>query len=343
MVNLRSCSVLARVVIVALAFHSLGVAAAVEPRVKPPDTPKLTEAARRGWLRARIVSGRIAASATRLGTMNDAAKTGQREEQVSIRATGRELTVRYECSDPDEKLLIEIKSPEEIRIRRTPEGDSRLVPAEFRQTEKGPLELTVGPAEGEQVYQAATLWHLLIVHPKVCREHLLPLLHVLDEQWNLGETAREVEAALVQAVAEGDLPDPRRWAELVKQLGDERFSRREAADRELRALGRVVYTYLEQLDPSRLDAEQHYRVRRIVMSLAAGMENDTPQEIASWLAGDPAVWLALLARDDEATRRLAAERLGALLGGPIDFDPAADPETRAKQIDGLRPRVESKR
>ena len=151
-----------------------------------------------------------------------------------------------------------------------------------------------------------------------------------------------MEAALREAAAEGNLPDPQRWAALVEQLGDERYSRRAAADRELRAMGRVVFTYLQGLDRDRLDAEQHYRVRRIVMSLAANMNNDLPPEIARWLAGDPVVWLALLSRDDESTRRLAAERLEALLGEPISFDPAADPATRTEQIERLRQEVEGR-
>jgi hypothetical protein len=79
-----------------------------------------------------------------------------------------------------------------------------------------------------------------------------------------------------------------------------------------------------------------------VMSLAANMNNDLPPEIARWLAGDPVVWLALLARDDESTRRLAAERLEALLGEPISFDPAADPATRAEQIEQLRREVDGR-
>jgi hypothetical protein len=147
----------------------------------------------------------------------------------------------------------------------------------------------------------------------------------------------------VRAAAEGDLPDPGRWAVLVEQLGDERFSRREAADRELRSLGRVVSIYLQQLDASQLDAEQHYRVRRILMALSARTDNDTPPEVAQWLAGDPVVWLAMLSRDDEPTRRLAAERLKALLDGPIAFDPAADAATRQGQIDELRLRISGRR
>lgn len=326
----------------ALVLVSAAVApgAAAEAPPGPLQTPKLTEAARRGWLRARIVSGRIKSGATRLGNMNEPAKEGgQRQERLRISIVGQELSVNYELTTPAERLLIEITGPDKLHVRRSPEGESGTTVVDFRQSEDEPLRLAVGPDDEQQVYTAASLWHLLITQPQVSRAHLVPLLQPLDQQWDLAGMADQIETALVRAADEGDLPDPRRWAALIEQLGDERFARREAADRELRSLGRVIYTYLQQLDTSRLDAEQRYRVRRIVMALAARMDNDTPPEIAHWLAGDPAIWLALLERDDESTRRLAAERLESLLEGPVRFDPAADAETRQKQIEQLRLRV----
>lgn len=306
---------------------------------KPLETPKLTEVVRQGWLRAQIVSGRVTFRGTRLGSKNDVAKGNGREERVSLRVTARELAMRYNLSDPNEELLLEITGADEFHARRTPKGESGPVAVDFRQAAGEPLRLTAGPAGDEQVYSAQSLWHLLVAAPAICRQHLVPLLQVLDEQWDLTTTAEQVEVEVLHAAAEGRLPDPRRWNALVAQLGDQRYARREAADRELRALGRIVLTYLEQLDRNRLDVEQRYRVRRILAALSASMENDTPSQIARWLAGDPAVWLALLSRDDESTRRVAAERLEALLGKPLAFDPAADASTRASQIEPLRDRI----
>ena len=53
-------------------------ARAAEPE-KTPQTPKLNQAVQLGWLRARIVSGRIVFAATRLGTRNDEGKGDGRE------------------------------------------------------------------------------------------------------------------------------------------------------------------------------------------------------------------------------------------------------------------------
>ena len=98
----------------------------------------------------------------------------------------------------------------------------------------------------------------------------------------------------------------------------------------------MVVTFLQQLDPSRLDAEQQFRIRRITASLADSEGNDTPEQVAAWLAGDPSIWIAMLSRDDLATRKLAVRQLEALLGSPVSFDPAAEPAVRRIQIEQLR-------
>ena len=306
---------------------------------KPPDTPELANAVRRGWVRARIISGRIYFTGARLGNMPDPGKSGDRDERLSITMAGRELHINYRMSTSDEELLIEVIGGGQVHICRTPKGDSSLVPVDFRQAEDEPLCLSLGSPGQERVCRAPSLWHLLVMEPEASRQHLLPLLALLNPQPDLDRTAQQAEAALVRGAAQRELPDPQRWSALVEQLGDERFSRREAADRQLRALGRVVLTYLERLDPSRLDAEQHYRVRRIIKQLSSGVGDDSPLEIADWLAGDPAVWFALLSRDDESTRRSAAERLEAFLGRALPFDPSADATTRSEQIERLRGRI----
>jgi hypothetical protein len=337
--TLRRTSAVGRVLLaLAAGLMLLGPAAAAEVAKPLAPTPMLSEVVRLGWLKARIVSGRITFSATRAGNMNNASQDQNRKEQVSIRIAGQNLSASYEMSTADEEFRLDVTGAGEFHIRRLPKGDSGLPAVSFRQAADEPLSLTLGPPPNQQVYRAASLWHLFVMEPQACRVHLTPMLRSLAE-WDLARTAEQVEAAMRHAATEGKLPDPQRWAALVEQLGDERFSRRTAADRELRAMGRVVFTYLRGLDRDQLDAEQHYRVRRIVMALSANMDNDLPPEIASWLAGDPVVWLAMLSRDDEPTRRLAAERLEALLGEPIPFDPAADPPTRAEQIERLRERI----
>jgi hypothetical protein len=122
---------------------------------------------------------------------------------------------------------------------------------------------------------------------------------------------------------------------LVEQLGSATFSERRQAERELRAAGHIVLPYLESLDRARLDAEQRQRIRSLIDALEDGRE-DRVDRMAVWLAGHEQTWLALLTRDDEAKRRIAAEQLASLVGEPVDFNPAADANTRRKQIEHLR-------
>lgn len=310
---------------------------AAEPP-KPPGAPMLAEAVRRGWLRPRIISGRLAFYGAPLGNIDNHADKDGASERLNIRTVEGQVAADYEMATPVEKLTVAL-GRNRFHVRRSRQGDSGPLPVEFRQAPHEPLRLIVGLGEGQQAYQAATLWHLFIAEPDPCRQHLAPLLRLLGEEWDVSRSAVEVEATLIRQTAAGEIPDLRRWAALVGQLADDRFGRREAADRELRALGRVVLTYLGQLDSSQLDAEQHYRVRRIIMTLSASSQNDRPSEAAAWLAVDPAIWVTLLGRENLSTRRLAAERLKTLLGKPIPFDPAAEPAARASQIQRLRAQI----
>jgi hypothetical protein len=66
---------------------------------------------------------------------------------------------------------------------------------------------------------------------------------------------------------------------------------------------------------------------------------DTADGVAAQLIADPDVWLVLLSRPEESTRRLAARQLAAILDQPIRFDPAADAPTRKAQLEQLRARI----
>ncbi len=70
--------------------------------------------------------------------------------------------------------------------------------------------------------------------------------------------------------------------------------RRERAERQLREAGPAVLAFLNGLNTGPLDAEQQLRVRRVVRVLSTQQGEDTPENIAAMLIGDPHVWLALL-------------------------------------------------
>ncbi len=305
---------------------------------EPTRGTLLTNALRQTWVQLGMVSGRVLLKSNRGIQTSTSSHSGQRRERLSLRAAGTDPVLDYDLATPAEEITVRFSAANRLDIRRVPKVESDAALVEFHQPAAGPVSLKVGKSD-PQTYQAASLWHLFVQEPAVCRQRLMPLLNLLHSDWDLAKTGDEVEGLLLRMAGAGTLPDQSRWAELVRQLGDGRFAAREAADRRLREAGRSVVPYLQKLDPARLDAEQQLRIRRIVQALTTSSGDDAPEQLASWLSGDPAIWLAMLSRPEESTRRLAVRQLGALLGGPITFDPAADPQTRKKQIDDLRGRI----
>jgi hypothetical protein len=160
----------------------------------------------------------------------------------------------------------------------------------------------------------------------------------LHPSWQLASTGAEIEDALVRRAQHQRL-DRQRWAQLVDSLGNPKFADREDAERELYKAGQVVVPYLQNLDRSRLDAEQSHRIREIVNSLSAGYK-DSVDRIATWLSGDERVWLSLLSRGELVKRRVAVAQLTALVDGPVEFDPEASDAVRQSQLERLQLRLQ---
>ncbi len=302
-----------------------------------PDTPSLNNVRRQGWLQFNLRAGRIVVAGLRGVNFNHAGQlTPDRRERLTIRVSANEPILSYELTTPTFRFQVDVAAGNRVQIRRLP-GENQPGPAvEFRQSPNEPVSLKVTESDEDRLYHAASIWHLFLAEPAAAREHLDPLLKILFREWDFSKTAEEIEAALVRMAQSGVPPDQKLWAQWVKDLGDASFAKREAADRHLRESGRVVASYLQRLDPATLDAEQRFRIRRILRALAELGNEESPPQLAMWLSGDVSVWLALLTRDDEPTRRAALQRLQALVGHPLAFDPAADPQERGRQLDALR-------
>jgi len=317
----------------------VGIASVLAEEI--PDTPGLTNVRRQGWVRFTLNSGRIVVAGSRgVNFSHSGSMVRGRGETLSVRVTGNEPLVKYEITTPTQRFRLDASAGNRLQLGRFPEGEhSTVVRAEFVQNPNEPVALTVGPKDHERVYRAPTIWHLFLQEPAAAKEHLAPLLKILLREFDFAEAAKEIESNLVHTAGSGALPDRTHWAEWVRQLGDPSFANREEADRKLRASGRMVVSYLQRLDPSGLDAEQNYRVRRILQTLSGLRNEESPTQVATWLSGDPAVWLALLAREEESTRRVALKWLETILGGPLAFDPGADLPTRQKQIEAIRAKI----
>jgi hypothetical protein len=329
-----------------LGWALLPTLAAAQPGPLTPSRPiprssfhvkNLADASRKGLLYVGLESGRIKVEINRLPPTPSGQNGKPQDEQLTVRNSGGDFSIEYVKPGTDRRVSIEIGvSTGRVRIVQQPEAGADLLPVEFIQPPCGPLSLILGARQSQRVIHGASLWHLMIGYPEICRQHLLPLLQLIDSRWDPGKLAADLEEDLILLARSQDVPDRHHWDALVAQLRDERYTRREAADRQLRACGRIVIHYLRQLDPARLDAEQKFRVRRIIAALGDNEGIDTPDRVTSWLAGDPSIWLGLLSRDSESTRRLALQQLSSLLDKPLVFDPAADGKTRQSQIERIR-------
>jgi hypothetical protein len=303
----------------------------------------------RGWFRYSISGGKLAIGPENLNNfpivqnMRNGPQGQQvQEEQLSTGNDNGRPSLNYRRTSTDEELTIEIAPNRQVRFQRLPRGESKVVPVEFLQDAEAKATLRIGAGAEQRVLASPGIWQLIIAHPKECQQHLFPLLEMLRPGWKLAEAAAEAEKALLRLAETTAPPDHASRAAMVKQLGDDSFTKREAADRALRAGGRSVVEYLKQLDLDRLDAEQQFRVRRIIRSLSQ-RDEESAEQIASALLDDRFVWLVFLERPEVATRQLAARRLADLLGGPVAVDPAADPATQKEQREQLRTRIDAVR
>jgi hypothetical protein len=296
-----------------------------------------------GYVQLQIVSGRLTLALRQAVRTRSSSSSshGDRRERVAVDTTGVHPNLDYELVTSQWQLVFQASNQTNFRIARVLQGASTAIPFEFRQEETGDIHFTWGAGDQQRQGRFSTIWHLLLAEGEAAKAHLLPLLEFFRPGWNLAATMGRITDALF-ANADDQRAIPRqRWAQLVAQLSDTRYSRREAADRELRAEGKAVLSFLDGLPSNALDFEQRHRIRRIRRWLTRGDDNDATESIAAWLETDPRVWLALLSDPDLARRRTAAGQLSRLLGEEIPFDPAADAALRSQQIKALRPKLES--
>ena len=329
--------------LLAAVLIGLASVAAAQP---PEEIPLLRQYTQSNppFFRFRIVEGRVIFACRNLVSFQNRHPFGiGKSEAINLGNENGRSTLRYERTTPNEQFTINVAgSSDKVSISRTPLGKSAFMAVEFQQSPAEKTTLTLGVGDHRRVFQAADFWQLAIVQPKECREHLFPLLDLLRPDWKTAAMVARVEAYLLARTREDATADRARWAALVEQLGDDQFTKREAADRALRAGAASALNYLRQLDFQRLDAEQQFRVSRIIRKLAGKSEDDSADAVAASLLRNSAVWLALLDRPEKATRQTAARQLAALLGEPIDVDPAAEPNTQKAKRERLRMRIEKR-
>lgn len=302
--------------------------------------PGLTQMLR--YFSLDVVSGRIVAASPQRDRKLESQSNGKdRRERLSITLSGEATSISYELAVGDVQVGYEVIDGAEVTVSRRGKGADDDSFFEFHQPRSGPVSLRVGAGDKEKVYEADNLWLLLATEPELCREQLTPLLQLLKPDWRLDQIAREAERSLYDSAKILQNADLAEWRRLVDDLGDPKYSKRQTADRRLRAFGRGAALFLMSIDWRRLDAEQQSRIQAIFHDLSGGDRADTPDRVALFLVRDPHVWLRLLASGETAERRLAHERLEHLLSIRIAFDPEGDQTLRETQLAALRRQLNS--
>jgi len=290
------------------------------------------------WVQFDVISGRITAHNVRHQRKRMSVTSDMPEgahETFSVSFEGQRPAVHYNCVDVSQALLIDIVDGDEFLIRHERENGGKPWSLYFNQTKSEGVTLRIESEAAATTRRAPGFWHLMLLEPQLCRTHLVPLLESLRPDWRLTETADTLEKSLLELAKNGYNPPRQQLDQLIRQLGSNNFSKRRAADRELRNHGQSLHSYFKQLDPNSLNAEQRQRIRSISASLAIHV-GDTPQRVTSQLAGDPAIYLMLLERDEVSIRELAAVQLERLKGRPISFDPFGSEADRLEQAERLR-------
>jgi hypothetical protein len=311
-------------------------ATAVAQGPPAPFAPSKVNAERLRWLEYRMVAGRVTAASAYPEGMNvsfgPSLVRGRLREHLQLSILKDGASVRYTLDGEGQRLSIVLDQNGDFSLHRT--RDDPSFEMRFAQPAGGRLSVTVLEQDAQRSLAGDSFWHLYVADPELVRRHLIPDLELLRPNWQLAAAGWVIEEALIERAGHPRSLDTKRWAELIDELGSPEFARRQSAQRQLRQIGQVLLPYLERLDRTKLDAEQASRVDALVDALAVNYE-DNADRIATWLAADERIWLALLSRPELAKRRVAVGQLEALTGQKIEFDPEADPATCAAQLEKL--------
>lgn len=295
-------------------------------------------------VRFSIAAGRIESTADQPGFEREETSSVEpgRHESWSVSTNNdEEASVKYDLTTDAEQISVNIDAGYDISISRHALGRSHSGAVDFRQPRVGPITLKVEQDGTTREVRGESVWYLLLAEPELCRRHLLPLLTMLRGDWQLVETAQAIESQMLRIAGEYRPENLRRWNRMVADLASDRYLVRQAAARQLRGEGATVIPFLQSLDRRQLDLEQASRIDTIV-DIQADDSDDTPDQEACQLMDNRALWLVLLSRPQESTRRTAARQLAFLLNAPsIHFDPAAAESVRQRQVAELRKRVRS--
>lgn len=295
------------------------------------------------WVHFDVVMGRVLATSHR--TKKDR-QNARRElpcggsETLMVTIDDGLISLHYRYLGKDQELSISVIRRDEMTVRWVSDGaDNRPAIVSYSQVPGCPVTLTVDqPDQDRCVLSGPSLWHLVLLDPEPCVEHLTKLLLPLRPDWQIAREAAQLRVVLLGRPPSLQSTSRREVAMLVDDLTNDEFRVRQRATRKLCARGRSALCFLDELDDRQLEIEQRLRIRAIRQEILSE-NNDTPARVAAWLVNDKSTWLALLNERSPVDRDTAQGHLTRLCGQSIDFDATASGEIRSAQVAELRAKL----
>jgi hypothetical protein len=199
------------------------------------------------------------------------------------------------------------------------------------------VDLLVTPQGGHGVqrsreFSATSVLDLQAQHPEEVRKYLAPALMRLAGKDLLGLGATDVYDAFTNIPANPSVVQT--VMSLLPRLDADSSDQRDAASAELARLGAPGILAVLRLDRTTLTQEQKSRCDAFLNS-ERRRTFDNPDEALH----DSEFLLEALNDDNPAVRVAAKNALAAVVGHPIDFDPAQANDARIKAIQTLRAQV----
>lgn len=304
-----------------------------------PNSLEGADAYLKQHLRLEVVQGRLFYERSRAGQggLSMSNRRGMNVRQFKLK-NDTENTVNFSLlvNTKTSSLRIVCEGGTEIRFFQIDTKTSRYI--QFSQLSGEPLRLEQGALTEElrdaylnqtdekelnfeekktpdaELFTAPTFWELTLCVP----DSLVPALDTVFQELSWSGTVRKLQNTLVESLirnADRQIPvdEASQW---IQQLGNETFSVREKADRELRKLGNLLLVLIAKQDWNQLDAEQQMRLQRMLQQLKVVRGVEAMELFVLGWIQNPAIWRQVQQSENPVFRDYATKKLQSLEGTP---------------------------
>jgi hypothetical protein len=168
-------------------------------------------------------------------------------------------------------------------------------------------------------------------HPREVDRYLRPILRDFAQELTIFGTDQRAQWQVLAADAQPEPDVGRRVAAVMAKFDSDDFTERENAAKELESLGQAGAIAVARMDRSTLSPEQSSAVDTFLAPYQPLAEEEVKR-----LRASPDYLLDCLYSDDPTVRKLAIERLRAVMGKAPELDESGSPEARAAVIERFR-------